>query len=296
MESTFDASVKLILWLQSISTSLDPLFIFFTHLGDEVFYLLLLPLVYWTMDRKTGLRLTIVFLCSAYINTFAKVMFEMPRPFQYDPKVKMTVHAGGYGFPSGHTQNSVTVWTFLASCYKKTWFWIVALIMMIMIPFSRVYLGVHFPVDLLGGYILGFSIVLVFLRVEPLVSARLATLGLAMQIILSVSVPAFFILVFPGGDKTGITTMATSAGALVGLALERRFIGFAASGSLSKKALRFFIGLVFLAVIYLGLKIAFHKLEPEPLFRIIRYGLVGFFVSFGGPLFFVKTRLAPSEH
>jgi len=95
------------------------------------------------------------------------VIVDQPRPFQYDSRVKALVHAGGGGLPSGHTQSAVAVWGYLASQVRSRKLWILAGFLMIGIPVSRLYLGVHFPTDLLGGYILGALLLILFLKLWP---------------------------------------------------------------------------------------------------------------------------------
>jgi membrane-associated phospholipid phosphatase len=79
-------------------------------LGDKEFYLLFLPLIYWCVDRRTGVRLLFLLLVSVFINSAAKVLVHQPRPFHYDSRVEQIVEAYGGGLPSGHTQNTMVLW------------------------------------------------------------------------------------------------------------------------------------------------------------------------------------------
>ena len=133
METILDSGITVVLWFQQFSPTLDVPFEILTFMGDEVFFLLFLPLLYWCIDRRTGARLIVLFLFSAYVNGFVKIVANQPRPFQYDPRVQKLVPAGYNGFPSGHTQGAVVVWGYLASVYKKTWAWIVAGALMVLI-------------------------------------------------------------------------------------------------------------------------------------------------------------------
>ncbi|HIE39110.1 MAG TPA: phosphatase PAP2 family protein, partial [Anaerolineae bacterium] len=168
MEGILDWGVEVILWCQRFSPALDLPFRLFTFMGEETFFLLLLPILYWCLDRRTGARLTVLFLFSAYINAVAKVVAGQPRPLDYAPnRVRPLWDTGGYGLPSGHTQSAVVVWGYLASQLRRAWLWVVAGLLMVFIPLSRVYLGVHFPTDLLCGYILGAVLLLLYLWLEP---------------------------------------------------------------------------------------------------------------------------------
>ena len=116
MQQLMDWGIALILWLQQFHPTLDLPFRALTFVGDELFFLLFLPLIYWCLDRRTGARVTLLFLISAYVNALAKVFASQPRPAQYDARVWAYSDVGGSGgFPSGHTQNTLTVWGYLAA-------------------------------------------------------------------------------------------------------------------------------------------------------------------------------------
>ena len=168
MEPILDWGIEVVLWFQQFSPALDLPFKLLTFMGQEEFFLLLLPLLYWCLDRRTGARLVVLFLFSSYLNAVIKILGAQPRPLDYAPdRVQPLWEQGGYGFPSNHTQSAVVVWGYLAAQFRRTWLWVVAGLLMVLIPLSRVYLGVHFPTDLLGGYVLGAIVLLLYLRLEP---------------------------------------------------------------------------------------------------------------------------------
>ena len=135
-------------------------------MGDEVFLISLLPFIFWCLNRKVGARLMVLLIFSAYINAAAKVLAGQPRPFQFDPRVQQLVEVWGNGFPSGHTQATVVLWGYLSLHYRKTLLNWIAGILIVCVPMSRVYLGVHFPIDLLGGYVIGAVILLLYRHFE----------------------------------------------------------------------------------------------------------------------------------
>ena len=170
MDVFLESGIPFILWLQRFSPGLDGFFKGITLLGNQEFFLVFLPLVYWCIHRRTGVRLAVIFLFSAYVNFAVKVMAGLPRPFDFDTRVRAIVHASGNGFPSGHTQGAVVLWGFLAVVFRRTWLWMLAAVLMVLVPLSRLYLGVHFPLDLLGGYLIGGSLLGVGLWAEPKVA------------------------------------------------------------------------------------------------------------------------------
>jgi membrane-associated phospholipid phosphatase len=294
-EEILDWGIDVVLWFQQFSPALDLPFKSLTFLGNLEFFLILMPLIYWCLDRRMGARLLILFLISAYINSVAKVIADQPRPFQYDSRVKALVHAGGGGLPSGHTQSAVVVWGYLASQAGRRMLWILAGFLMIAIPMSRLYLGVHFPTDLLGGYILGILLLGLYLQSVLKVETWLIQKGLLWQIGLAVVLPILFIYVNPKGSIDALNAGSVLLGFAPGIILERRWIRFCAGGKPLRRILRFIPGFIVLIGIWMGLRIAFAGMEPVALFRVVRYALVGLWCTLGAPWLFVRLRLAETE-
>src|SRR3970282_886468 len=126
MEAIWEWGIGVIVWLQQFrGPALDTLFNFFTLLGDEEFYLLLLPRHVVSVDFAWGARVGFIFLFSAFINSILKDGFAHPRPYERNPAVKIG-DAEGYGLPSGHAQLSAAVWGTLGLWARRTWVWIAA--------------------------------------------------------------------------------------------------------------------------------------------------------------------------
>jgi len=295
MESILDWGISVTIWFQQFSPALDLPFKAFTFMGDQPFFMLLLPLVYWCLNRRIGARLTMLFLFSAYLNTVVKVFAAQPRPYQVDPRVVPLYKAGGGGFPSGHTQNAVVVWGYLANHFRSAGPWVVAGCLMLMIPLSRLYLGVHFPTDLLGGYLLGAALLLLYLRLEPIAEAWLAQKGLGWQLCTGIFIPLFLLLLVPGKGKHGVIICATLMGMGAGFAIERRWVRFESGGLWWKRVLRFFIGVPVLFTLWLGLRSALNGFEPEQFYRFIHYALMGLWSGLGAPWLFVRLKLADRD-
>jgi membrane-associated phospholipid phosphatase len=295
VDSLLDWGIDVVLWFQQFSPTLDFPFKTLTFMGNIEFYMLLMPLIYWSIDRRTGTGLFILLLFSSYINAVAKVIADQPRPFNYDPRVKLLGHAGGGGLPSGHTQNAVVVWGYLAAWRGKVIGWCVAGFLMIGIPLSRVYLGVHFPTDLLGGYLLGALILMLFLWVAPRLEKWLVQKGFAWQLGLSLVLPTLLIFMNPTGNRYVLSMIAAFMGITTGFVLERRFVRFSAYGVLWKRVGRYLLGVCILFGLWGGLRIAFSAMEPAAISRFIRYFLVGLWGGFGAPWLFVRLKLAGRE-
>lgn len=300
LQSLVPWGTEVIVWAQSHSNYwLDAVFAFFTFLGYEQFYLLVLPVVYWSIDKRTGMGLGCVSLLSAWVNSAIKFVFLIPRPS--DPRIRIPFPETIPSFPSGHAQNAVVNWGYLAYRFRNRAFWLVALVAMVGIGLSRVFLGVHFPQDVIGGWLIGLVLLALYVRAEPPVSRWLGRQSPAVQLVLAVLVPTVLIFLHPA-DAQGrypaegaITIMSALIGLGIGVIMERAWVRFRVDGIWWLRLVRYLIGLLVIIPFYLGPAL----LIPEHLppgqgaaLRFVRYALLGWVVAFLGPWLFVRLRLA----
>jgi len=293
--------IGVVLALQALSTpTLDATFLAITQFGSAEFALLVVPLVYWCIDKRFGIRLAFLFLASVLANAVLKALFNTPRPYQVDSRVRLIgPEELSPGFPSGHAQFATTVWGALAWRAQRRQVWSLAIVIMVLVAVSRVYLGVHFPHDVLGGMLFGAIALLIFARVETAWSVRLAALPFGAHVALALVVPLMSLVVVANRDWVAAT--GTLSGLWIGYAVERRWVHFAVTGSTGQRALRFIAGILVVAAIYFGLRVTFGAVagvEETPLWyilRYVRYGLVGLWASGLWPLIAVRVRLAARE-
>ena len=292
-----------ILWIQAFSTPfLDGLFTVATFLGEEEFYLVLLPLIYWCFDKRTGMSLAYVFLLSAYLNSFLKDVFAIPRPD--DPHIRFLRRETSPSFPSGHAQGATVVWGYLATQWHNVAFWAVAIVLVFLCSLSRMYVGVHFPQDLVGGITIGVLYLWAFNWLAANWGRKFAEIPLVAKASLSLLLPTALLIAHPSEDAA--TTMGALAGMGLGFLLEGKLVGFSADGLWWRRVLRFLVGLILIGVFYVGLKAVFPtEVVPFPsaslraglalALRAIRYGVVGMVGTFVAPWIFVKTTLAEGK-
>ncbi len=288
---------------------IDALMKFFTVLGAETGYLLILPLVYWCVNEKKGMRLGLILMCSTWINLFFKNLFHAPRPFQFDASLGREgwLESTTYGFPSGHAQNSLVFWTTLASQIRKRFFaqaLVAALLISLCTGLSRLYLGVHFPTDLFGGWGIGALIIVAYILLEGRVSNLLDKGGLRVQIIAAAAVSLLMIIVSNEGFISGGVILGMGAG----YALMKKYIRFQAaiqdgenaphSGKVWKKflilLLRYLVGLAGSALIFLVLR-NFLPARNSEYFRLAFFTLLfvlELWIYAGAPWVFIKLKLA----
>ena len=295
MESLLNWGIDVVLWFQQFSPALDIPFKFLTFMGDKEFFLLLMPLVYWCIDRKAGARLFVLLLISACLNEGVKLLADQPRPFNFDPRVLKLVHEDSGGFPSGHTQSAVVVWGYLAWRFKKPFLWLLSGFLILAIPVSRIYLGAHFPTDLLGGYAIGILVLFLYLRLVPQFETWFDQRRVLFQLALVLGIPVFLVLFIPPGNDDLLTAVGALMGVAAGMVLERHRVRFCSGGPWFKQVIRYVLGAIIILAVWIGLRVAFKQLEPAGLYRVCRYALVGLWGGLGAPWLFVKLKLAETD-
>lgn len=282
-------STSFILWLQSFSTpALDSVFRLITFFGDEKFYLVLLPLVYWCVDKRLGIRLALLVLASNTINLWLKYACGLARP---DPaKVRYIAHQDGPGFPSGHTQSATTAFGYLGSQARRRAWLGGAIMLFLLVGLSRLYLGVHHLYDVLGGLVLGGLLVLLFVRGLPAAERWWGGWPCAARYAAAAGLPIVLFAVWPVEGVSG--SLGALCGFAVGALIEVERVRFVSAGAPPQRVLRFLLGFAFVAVLYFGLSAV--PIEGEA-WRFVRYAAVGLFASAGAPWLFVRLRLAGAE-
>ena len=237
-----------------------------TFLGNETAYLIMMPVVLWCIYFRIGVRTGVVFLSSAYLNFVFKDMFAQPRPFILEPSVKL-IEASGYGLPSGHAQGSLVFFGMLALLIRKRWFTVISVILILLIAFSRIYLGVHFPTDILGGWVLGGSLLFGYLKFGNRFEQIVAQWSLWQQIVLLVATTGIMLIYI---THETIVIVATFFGLGIGTILSVRFNDTQRPSSFYQYILRFLTGLLIGSTIYIGLAFIFPK-NGEPLYELLRF-------------------------
>lgn len=264
--------------------------------GSEYAYLALLPLVYWCVDERRGFRLALGLIFSAWINAFVKITLKQPRPYQLVPSVGR-VTENSYGIPSGHAQISTTFWGMVALGVRRPWAVAVAILAPLVIGFSRIYLGAHFPTDVFAGWILGALLVGLYGLVWPRLEGLLRLINVRF-IVLIVALGAYGMNALNPHDTTmGGLFLGMALGYL---AMDRRFPFTAKKGADGNRALlghlvlRYLVGMAGTVLVYGLLKWWFPSEGKSwfAFFHFLRYALVGFWVTAGAPWVFLKVRLA----
>jgi len=276
-----------------------------TNLGSAAFYMVLIPFVYWCTDEKKGLRLAVVLLISAWVNLALKFLLDQPRPFfdGYDPSVGMVAATIG-GLPSAHAQNSLVMLMIIASWVlipklSRAAHLCLAAFLCLLIGFSRLYLGIHFPTDVFGGWLIGGLILAVYFlagnRIEAWFEAHSPRAGLiaaaALAFAMNLYRPSEYLLI-PSGMILGLG---------FGCFLCRRYINFNApvkdrtgAAKYLAQIVRYAIGITAMILLYVAAGKAVNGLRNSgnyQLYVFMRYVVTALWFSAGAPWVFCKLRL-----
>jgi membrane-associated phospholipid phosphatase len=178
-----EIQIAIIQALQSQSAWLDVPMRIFSFLGLPEFYLLVIPLFYWCQGPRFGLRLGLLLGINGGLNDALKMVFHMPRPYWVSGKVAALNTYPSFGLPSAHAQGSVAFWGYVAAHFRRWWVTVLAAVLILLIGVSRIYEGVHFPMDTVAGWLVGLVVLAVFLRFEEPVGAWLGGLPLQRQVL-----------------------------------------------------------------------------------------------------------------
>ncbi len=323
MEAIFDFEIEFTLFIQSLGHWLQAPFTFLSFLATEEFFIVMMPLIYWCVDALLGLRLAIMLVASNSINSGLKMLFRTPRPFWYDTRVQSLSMETSFGMPSGHSQNSGSLWGMLALHVKKRWMTIITILVIFLIGLSRIYLGMHFLHDVLSGWLAAAALLALYFWLEKPVGRWLAKLSFAWQIVFFFAVSLLVVLIgiaptwvnpswqLPAQwienaaatkgavpDPMNFKDAFTLAGVIFGFASGyawwvKKFGQPKVEGSWMKRLARYFVGIVGVIALYAGLK-AILPQDPNLLgytFRYLRYTVIGLWVTAFAPILFMKLKL-----
>ena len=167
--------MALLYWFESIRTPvLDKIMLLITCLGEETLFMAAALFVFWCRDKRKGYYLLSVGFAGTLINQWLKIVCRVPRPWVRDPDFTIVesarAGAGGYSFPSGHTQCAVGYLGGTARFTKRRWLQVLCCVLLVLVPVSRMYLGVHTPADVGVAFV---TAALLVLALYPLVESTL---------------------------------------------------------------------------------------------------------------------------
>ncbi|NLM30591.1 MAG: phosphatase PAP2 family protein, partial [Methanomicrobiales archaeon] len=277
--------------------------------------------LYWCKNPRLAIRLALLMGISGALASALKIFFHLPRPYWVIPGVRALAGHSSFAFPSGHSLGAVTFWGLLTTGTRHRWFTLFAAFLVASVGASRIFLGAHFPSDVIAGFGFGLFILIGFLTLEGAVGRRVIAFPLSWQILLAFAgsivlalasfaalavigdwqVPAAWAeaAIQQGGqpiDPLGLGDAMTAAGFFFGFAAGAavawpRRMGVCAAGGWADRMLCFIPGLAVAWVIWFVIGLAI-PVEPGlvvyPL-QYLRAAVVAAWVSYGAPVIFART-------
>ena len=271
--------LQLIKWIQSFQTEwLDQIFIAATMLGEEFFIIALLSFSYWCVDKQNSRYLVLILGLSVVTNGALKELFNHARPIgEEGVRSIYTDTASGHSFPSGHTQTATAFFAGAMTLFKNRLFRVVAVILIFLVAISRIYLGVHWPIDVVGGILFGVASVILGRKIYRYCEKY--RVFWPYFIILFLAIGSLFIF----ESSNYLKAVGVLGGFFFGYFIEENYLDFDVRAPLIFQALKYIVGLGFTGFIFLGLKV----IMPEGVYwEGIRYFITVVFVIAGAPAIF----------
>lgn len=285
----------------------DFIFSIVTYCGDEIVFMAIAITLFWCVSKKDGYYILSVGFIGTIINQFLKLTFRIPRPWVKDPSFTIVESAReaatGYSFPSGHTQNSVGTFGGIAYLFKQKYVRITCIVFAILVPFSRMYLGVHTPLDV--GVSFGIALVLIF-AIKPIFNLMdkkpyVMYIFLGGMLVLSIIFVLYVELYnFPAdidehnyasGLKNAYTLLGAISGMIIAYPIEQKYIKFETKDKWYINIIKVALGLGLILGIKAGVKPILKLIfNGHDCYNAIRYMIIVLFAVCVYPLLFPVFR------
>ena len=279
---------------------LNEFMLLITQLGEETAFLVIALVLFWCVDKYFGYYTLCVGFIGTVANQFLKLLFRIPRPWVLDENFTILEQAreaaSGYSFPSGHTQSAIGTFGSIAYITKRKWLRITAIIITALVAFSRMYIGVHTPLDVVVSVAIGVMLIFV---IHPLVFGNnrkylpyllTGMLMLAVGFLCFIKFYPFPADVDPHNYQSGLENAYTLLGALLGFLVvyivDEKWLNFPTRAIWWAQILKVVIGLGLVLLVKSSTKEALNLLFGESIGRAVRYFFVVVLAGVVWPLSF----------
>lgn len=279
---------------------LNEIMLLITRFGEETAFLVLALVMFWCVDKRKGYYILAVGFIGTITSQFMKLTCRIPRPWIIDKNFTILEQAreaaSGYSFPSGHSQSAVGTFGAIAHITKKTWIRVTAIAIAVLVPISRMYIGVHTLWDVLVGALI--SVVLIF-ALKPIVlsdNKKCMPILLVAMFILAVAYTCYVSFYnFPldidvenlaSGSKNAFTLLGALLGFLVVYIVDEKWLNFSTKAVWWAQVIKVVVGLLLVLAVKSELKNPLNFLLGEMVGRSARYFLIVVIAGIVWPLSF----------
>lgn len=291
-------------FLESLRTPFfNSFFSVITHFGEETLFIVIGLVFFWCINKREGYYLLSIGFIGTVLNQFLKLWFRIPRPWVKDSNFTIVEsarnEATGYSFPSGHTQSSVGIFGGLARWNSQKAVRIICIILCVLVPFSRLYLGVHTPLDVAVSIVIALSLVF---GLYPIIKNTansdkgIRVLLIIMTLLASLLLAFVSFYKFPNdvdtvnlknGTENAYKMLGCTLGIWLAFEIDQRFIKFETSAVFKAQILKLLIGVILVLAIKEGLRSPLNLLFAGHFIADgIRYFLIVAFAGCVWPLTF----------
>lgn len=272
---------NILLFFSSIHVPiLDKIAEFFTLFGESTVPIAIGVCLFWCFDKKKGALSAMMLFVSCNLMSLIKAIVRFPRPWVLLPELETQriQTATGYSFPSGHSATASSFYSAIAISYKKKKLSIICALMILLVPVSRMYLCVHWPLDVVCGLLLGiFTTVSLYRFVSDLIDniqTKYKMLMIFGFCFFLVGLVMAILLTYEKIDYLAYSDFSRFIG-MTGLcsfffALEEKYCDFSTDGTALQKILRLIVGMIISLFI---LEVVKKWIVYNPLTSFFRYSL-----------------------
>ncbi len=295
--------MKVLYALESIRMPwLDTVMAAITHLGEETVFMVAALFVFWCVSKRHGYYLLAIGFAGTVLNQFLKLLFRIPRPWVLDSDFTIVesarAQATGYSFPSGHSQNAIGTFGGIARFTRRKWVRAAAIVVAVLVPLSRMYLGVHTPLDVGVAAVIAVALVFALYPLMERSDSRHGVMGAVLAVMLALAVGyLLFVSLYPfpadvdaanlaSGVENAWKLLGATVGMLVGWWLDVRFIHFDTRAVWYVQLIKLVGGLALLLGIRAVLKAPLAAALGAGAGGAVRYGVMVLFAAAVWPMVF----------